>query len=99
MKKNHHSINTNLLFFLKISISFRASNVQLLSISIIQDGLIIENIYDRPWLLSGEVGSETTAAMSVACDHVRRICPNIPIGVQVLSAANKQALAIAKATG
>ena len=57
-------------------------------------------MHDRPWLLSDHVGPETTAAMAVVCNRVREVVgSNLPVGVQVLSAANRQALAIAKAAG
>ena len=56
-------------------------------------------MYDRPWMLKDAVGPETTASMSVLCSRVREICSDIPLGVQILSAANKQAMAVAKAAG
>lgn len=64
-----------------------------------QDGILIENIHDLPWQMGENVGPETVAAMSVICNKIKDICPNIPVGVQVLAGANKQALAIAKAAG
>ena len=37
--------------------------------------------------------------MSVVCSEVRKVLPKMPIGIQVLSNGNKEALAIAKAAG
>src|SRR5262245_5272251 len=60
-------------------------------------GLMIENMHDRPYL-KGAVGPETVAAMSVVGREVRRAVP-LPLGVQVLAAANRDALAVALACG
>lgn len=62
-----------------------------------QDGLIIENMHDVPYSVS--VGPEVCACMTVVCAAVRGTCPVLPIGVQIVSAANKQALAVALASG
>ncbi|XP_072368956.1 uncharacterized protein F13E9.13, mitochondrial-like [Scyliorhinus torazame] len=43
------------------------------------------------------VGPEVTATMATICATVRHSYPNIPLGVQILSAANKQALPVALA--
>lgn len=64
---------------------------------IFQDGLIIENMHDIPYSLS--VGPEVCAGMTAVCSAVRSICPSLPLGVQILSAANQQALAVALASG
>ena len=60
---------------------------------------MIENMHDLPWQRPEELGPETVSAMSVVCAEVRRQFPHIPIGVQVLSSGNRQALAIAKSAG
>ena len=60
-------------------------------------GLIIENMHDRPYL-KGAVGPETVAAMAVVGREVRRAVP-LPLGVQVLAAANREAIAVALACG
>ena len=60
-------------------------------------GLMIENMHDRPYL-KGSVGPEVTAAMAVIGREVRREVP-LPLGVQVLAAANHEALAVAQACG
>jgi uncharacterized protein len=60
-------------------------------------GLMIENMHDRPYL-KGTVGPETVAAMEVVGREVRRNVP-LPMGVQVLAGANREALAVALACG
>lgn len=59
--------------------------------------LMIENMHDRPYL-RGAVGPETVAAMAALGREVRRAVP-LPLGVQVLAAANREALAVAWACG
>ena len=60
---------------------------------------MLENMHDSPWYLPHQMGPETTAFMTRTATAVRAILPDVPVGVQVLSAANKQALAVAKAAG
>ncbi len=59
--------------------------------------LMIENMHDRPYL-PGSVGPETVAAMTVIGHEVHRAVP-LPLGVQVLAAANHEAVAVAMACG
>ncbi|CAB3980818.1 predicted protein [Paramuricea clavata] len=59
---------------------------------------MIENMHDTPYL-NQNVGPEITATMTAVCYEVKRTVPNIPCGVQILASANKQALAVAKASG
>ncbi|XP_022077117.2 uncharacterized protein F13E9.13, mitochondrial isoform X1 [Acanthochromis polyacanthus] len=61
------------------------------------DGVIIENMHDIPYSFS--VGPEVCACMTAVCTAVRRVCPVLPLGVQILSSANQQALAVALASG
>nr|XP_056718635.1 protein C19orf12 homolog isoform X1 [Euleptes europaea] len=61
------------------------------------DGLIVENMHDRPYTV--RIGAEITAAMTVVCATVKRACPSLPLGIQILCAANQQALAVALAAG
>jgi uncharacterized protein len=61
------------------------------------DGLLIENMHDVPYL-KGTVGPEIVAAMTAIGREVRRISP-LPLGVQILAAANREALAVALACG
>jgi membrane complex biogenesis BtpA family protein len=60
-------------------------------------GLMIENMHDRPYL-NGAVGPETVSAMAVIGREVRQAV-SLPLGVQVLAAANREALAVALACG
>lgn len=58
--------------------------------------LLLENMYDRPYLIGSQVGPETVAAMAVLGSAIRREV-ELPLGVQVLAAANEQALGVALA--
>jgi membrane complex biogenesis BtpA family protein len=60
-------------------------------------GVIIENMHDRPYL-KGAVGPEVVAAMAAVGREVRRAAA-LPLGVQVLAGANREALAVALACG
>lgn len=62
-----------------------------------QNGVIIENMHDIPY--SSSVGPEVVTCMTAVCTAVRGICLSLPLGVQILSAANQQALAVALASG
>jgi len=57
----------------------------------------IENMHDRPYLKGG-VGPEVTAAMTAIGREVKRET-GLPLGVQVLAGANREALAVAHACG
>jgi membrane complex biogenesis BtpA family protein len=61
------------------------------------NGLLMENMHDRPYLRGG-VGPETVATLAAIGREVRRAVP-LPLGVQVLAAANREALAVAMACG
>lgn len=54
--------------------------------------LLIENMHDRPYRRGG-VGPETVALMATVGRELRKAIP-LPLGVQVLAAANREALAI-----
>ncbi|MCZ4693339.1 BtpA family membrane complex biogenesis protein [Ancylomarina euxinus] len=58
------------------------------------DALIIENMHDVPYL-KGQVGPEITAAMTLVAKAIRDAV-NLPLGIQILAGANKEALAVAK---
>lgn len=60
-------------------------------------GLMIENMHDRPYLKSA-ARPETVAAMTAIGREVRRAVA-LPLGVQVLAGANREALAVAQAAG
>jgi membrane complex biogenesis BtpA family protein len=59
--------------------------------------LAIENMHDRPYLKGG-VGPEITAAMTALAREVKRET-GLVLGVQVLAGANREALAVAHASG
>jgi membrane complex biogenesis BtpA family protein len=59
------------------------------------DGILLENMHDRPYLRQ-EVGPEIISAMAAVVDGVRGSV-SVPLGVQILAGANRQALAVALA--
>lgn len=61
------------------------------------DGIMIENMHDTPYL-RGHVGPEIVAAMAVIGQAVK-IESKLPVGVQILAAANREAMAVAHAAG
>jgi len=64
------------------------------------DGVILENMHDTPYVHYKDIEPHITACMSVIGARVRAILePQIPVGVQVLAAANKEALAVAQSAG
>lgn len=62
------------------------------------DGLMIENMHDLPYL-KGQVWPETTAAMTLCAHHVVELAGKVPVGIQLLAAANREALGVAVAVG
>jgi uncharacterized protein len=60
------------------------------------DALLVENMHDLPYL-RGAVPPETVAAMTLGAAVVARF--GVPFGVQVLAGANREALAVALASG
>lgn len=66
------------------------------------DGIIVENMHDRPYV-HGTKPPEIVAAMTRSCLAVRESVLRWPaanaIGVQVLSGGNREAIAIAAASG
>jgi membrane complex biogenesis BtpA family protein len=61
------------------------------------DGLMIENMHDRPYL-HGAKGPEVVAAMTRIALEVRA-ATELPLGIQILSGGNKEALAVAQSSG
>jgi membrane complex biogenesis BtpA family protein len=59
--------------------------------------LMLENMHDRPYL-AGRVAPHTVALMAVVGHEVRRAVA-LPLGVQVLAAANQEAIGVALACG
>lgn len=61
------------------------------------DAIMLENMHDAPYL-NTRVGAEITAAMTAVACAIREIVV-LPIGIQILAAANREALAVALAAG
>ncbi|MDD2239564.1 MAG: BtpA/SgcQ family protein [Kiritimatiellae bacterium] len=57
--------------------------------------LMIENMHDLPYLR--QPGPEVVAAMSVLARAVKQAHPTLPLGIQILAGANREALAAALA--
>ena len=62
------------------------------------DAILVENMHDVPYMRR-TVGSEIVAAMTAAVGTVVRTAGDVPVGVQVLAGANREAVSIAHATG
>lgn len=62
------------------------------------DAIIIENMHDAPYVQGARLGPEITAVMTAVAVAVRAAI-DVPIGVQVLSGGNTNALAVAQAAG
>jgi membrane complex biogenesis BtpA family protein len=66
------------------------------------DAIIVENMHDRPYVHGGH-GPETVAVMTRVAlavrEHARRDGEPLPLGVQILSGGNREALAVALAAG
>lgn len=60
------------------------------------DSIMIENMHDIPYL-KGSVGHEISSMMTLVAYLVKQET-NLPVGIQILAAANKEALAAAKAS-
>lgn len=61
------------------------------------DAIMIENMHDRPYL-NRNAGPETVAVMTAVATQIKQAF-NIPLGIQILAGANKEALAVALAAG
>jgi len=62
------------------------------------DAVMIENMHDVPYCR--KVGPEIVASMTLASTEIRRaVGPEMPLGVQVLAANNKEAIAVAQSAG
>ena len=60
------------------------------------DGLILENMHDVPYV-KPPASPEVIANMTRLADAVRKQHPELPIGIQILASANREALAVAHA--
>ena len=64
------------------------------------DGVLIENMHDFPPLREAEMGPDVAAYMAVIARELRHQIPDeIPVGIQVLFAAHRTAVAVAAAAG
>ncbi len=61
------------------------------------DAILIENMHDVPYL-KRNVGPEIVACMTAVAAELRKRI-RLPIGIQILAGANKEALAVAQAAG
>lgn len=61
------------------------------------DSIMIENMHDVPYL-KGKVGHEISSLMTLIAYLIKQET-NLPIGIQILAGANKEALAAAKSAG
>ncbi len=61
------------------------------------DSIAIENMHDVPYL-NKKVGPEIPSLMSIVGYEIKNMT-NLPIGIQILAGANKDALAAAKSAG
>ena len=62
------------------------------------DAVIIENMHDAPYVHGPDLGPEQTATMALVAAAVKEIFPG-PMGVQILSGGNREALAVSQAAG
>lgn len=60
------------------------------------DGVMLENMHDRPYVLPPHP-PETTAAMTRIAVAVREAIPGLTLGIQILSCGEREALAVALA--
>jgi membrane complex biogenesis BtpA family protein len=58
------------------------------------NSIMIENMHDIPYLKNG-VGHEVSSLMTLIANYIKKET-NLPIGIQILAGANKEALAVAK---
>lgn len=61
------------------------------------DAIALENMHDVPYL-NRTVGPEIVSAMTAICAAVRE-STSLPLGIQILAGANREAVAVAHATG
>jgi membrane complex biogenesis BtpA family protein len=61
------------------------------------DAIMIENMNDRPYL-NRKVGPEIVTSMTAVACALRKTV-SVPLGIQILAGANKEALAVALAAG
>lgn len=63
------------------------------------DALLVENMFDLPYVKGHQLGPEVVACMTRVCHEVRCMTPlEVPCGVQVLAGGNQAAIAVAQAS-
>ncbi|XP_045133180.1 uncharacterized protein F13E9.13, mitochondrial-like [Portunus trituberculatus] len=63
------------------------------------DAILVENMFDLPYVKGDQLGPEVVACMTRVCHEVRCVTPpHLPCGVQVLAGGNQAAIAIAQAS-
>lgn len=64
------------------------------------DAVLVENMHDIPYVQDQRLGPEVVSCMTILVSEVlRAVKPTVKCGIQILACGNKQALAVAKATG
>lgn len=86
--KNHQSIQT--------IIERAVSDAKILEKEGV-DAIMIENMHDRPYL-NRKVGPEIVATMTAVACALRKSV-SVPLGIQILAGANREALAVALTAG
>lgn len=66
---------------------------------LLQDGVLIENMFDLPYVTPKQAGPEQVAFMTRLCTEVKKFFPLVPCGVQILAGNNLGAVATAAAAG
>ena len=56
-------------------------------------------MHDVPYVQRGEIGPEIIAGMTNVATQLRTHFPDKPIGIQILTCGNKEAIAVAKCAG
>eukprot|EP00002_Diphylleia_rotans_P003812 TRINITY_DN126_c0_g1_i4.p1 TRINITY_DN126_c0_g1~~TRINITY_DN126_c0_g1_i4.p1 ORF type:complete len:371 (-),score=61.34 TRINITY_DN126_c0_g1_i4:248-1360(-) len=62
------------------------------------DAILIENMHDRPYMPPSKIGPEIVSAMT-AVGLAIRSHTRVPLGLQILAAGNKHAIAVAQTIG
>lgn len=61
--------------------------------------MMIENMHDIPYIKSPNIGPEIVASMASLATALNKNYSEIPLGVQILTAGSKEAIAVAKVAG
>jgi len=63
------------------------------------NSMMIENMHDIPYIKSPNIGPEIVASMASLATALNKNYSEIPLGVQILTAGSKEAIAVAKVAG